>query len=283
MTKKTDSLKDHYDQFGYAIGHSLLDDAEVQSLVKETITLCRGERGLIKGAHSPDHIAGLNDNEVQASYLAIHFPHKLSPLIAEAMKHPAIVDCLKRLIGPNVKAMQSMLFMKYAGKPGQAWHQDEYYIPTRDRSLCGAWIALDDATIDNGCLWIHPGSHRKGIIWPTRDHQDAEFDISQEAWGFPEEQTDGIPAEVKAGDVVFFNGYTLHHSLPNRSAGNFRRALVNHYMSAESLLPWQFGGKPRNDFRDIVMVCGDDPYAWKGLESLSFGFLRKESKASLSD
>ena len=64
------------------------------------------------------------------------------------------------MIGPNVKAMQSMLFIKAEGKPGQAWHQDEYYIPTRDRSLTAAWIALDDATVENGCLWVLPGSHR---------------------------------------------------------------------------------------------------------------------------
>jgi ectoine hydroxylase-related dioxygenase (phytanoyl-CoA dioxygenase family) len=47
-------------------------------------------------------------------------------------------------------------------------HQDEYYIPTRDRSLCASWIALDDATIDNGCLWVIPGSHRQGVIWPMK-------------------------------------------------------------------------------------------------------------------
>lgn len=48
--------------------------------------------------------------------------------------------------------MQTMLFVKPPGFPGQAWHQDENFIPTRDRSLCGGWIALDDATIENGCL-----------------------------------------------------------------------------------------------------------------------------------
>ena len=53
-----------------------------------------------------------------------------------------------------------MLFIKSEGKPGQAWHQDEFFIPTRDRSLTAVWIALDDATVENGCLWVLPGSHR---------------------------------------------------------------------------------------------------------------------------
>ena len=80
-----------------------------------------------------------------------------------------MVVALTRVIGPDVKAMQSMLFIKAEGKPGQAWHQDEYFIPTRDRSLTAAWIALDDATTENGCLWVLPGSHRRGVIYPDRD------------------------------------------------------------------------------------------------------------------
>jgi phytanoyl-CoA hydroxylase len=102
----------------------------------------------------------MTDAEVLRKYLAIHFPHKLSPLIARSLSHPGIVEILRRIISPNVKCMQSMLFVKGPGKPGQSWHQDEYYIPTRDRSLGAAWIAIDDATIENGCLWIIPGSHQ---------------------------------------------------------------------------------------------------------------------------
>jgi ectoine hydroxylase-related dioxygenase (phytanoyl-CoA dioxygenase family) len=56
------------------------------------------------------------------------------------------VKVLTDIIGPNVKMMQSMLFIKASGQPGQAWHQDEAHIPTRDRSLTAAWLALDDAT-----------------------------------------------------------------------------------------------------------------------------------------
>ncbi|WP_431936028.1 phytanoyl-CoA dioxygenase family protein [Micromonospora sp. RP3T] len=50
------------------------------------------------------------------------------------------------------------LFPKAEGRPGQAWHQDELFVPTRDRSPTAAWIALDDARVDNGCLWAPPGS-----------------------------------------------------------------------------------------------------------------------------
>jgi phytanoyl-CoA hydroxylase len=164
--------------------------------------------------------------------------------------------------------MQSMLFIKAAGKPGQAWHQDEAHIPTRDRSLTAAWIALDDATVDNGCLWVVPGSHRHGVIYPVRDQDDPRFDCTQEAYQFSYRESEAVPVEVPAGAAVVFNGYLLHRSLPNKAAHGTRRALVHHYMSAESLLPWLQPITAKaialHDHRDIELIAGDDPYAYAG-------------------
>jgi hypothetical protein len=86
---------------------------------------------------------------------------------------------------------------------------------------------------------------------------------------------------VRAGSVVFFNGYTLHRSLDNRRHSGFRRALVNHCMSARNELPWSFGESAHapNDYRDIVMVCGTDPYADRGIEDLARPYLRPETVA----
>ncbi len=165
---------------------------------------------------------------------------------------------------------------KASGKPGQAWHQDEFFIPTRDRSLCGGWIALDDATVENGCLWVIPGSHKSSVIWEMGEHGDRRFDCAQESRGFPYTDADSVPVEVEAGSIVFFNGYLLHRSLPNRAAqGCFRRSLVNHYMSAESRLPWKY---IREDYRDIVMVAGRDPYAYRGTTELATAFVRRSGE-----
>jgi ectoine hydroxylase-related dioxygenase (phytanoyl-CoA dioxygenase family) len=175
--------------------------------------------------------------------------------------------------------MQSMLFIKSAGEPGQAWHQDEMFIPSRDRSLMAAWMALDDATVENGCLWVIPGSHRYGIIWPDREHDDERFDCVVESYQFPYKDEDSVPVEVKTGSIVFFNGYLLHRSLPNRAESGYRRALVNHYMSAESLLPWRLPEDKStrmaiHDYRDIVMIAGVDPYAYKGITEIAYSHIR---------
>ncbi len=259
-------LASRYDRDGYVVLADALSASAVQALRDEAGRICRGQLGPVEGlqragADEPDEV-------VVRRYLCIHFPHKLSDRMRGMLAHPIVVDALRQLIGPNVKAVQSMLFIKSEGKPGQAWHQDELFIPTRDRSLTAAWIALDDATVENGCLWVLPGSHQRGVLYPDRDHHDPRFDCEVEAYDFPYRDEDAVAVEVPAGSVVVFNGYLLHMSLPNSGRHGLRRALVNHYMSAESPRPWFLPPAGvtmgRADHRDIVLVAGTDPYAYKG-------------------
>lgn len=197
-----------YKQYGYLIAPDLLSASEITELKKETAAIFRGERGNVEGMLPVD--ANDSDAEILKRYVAIHFPHKISPVIRRYLSHQKIVAVLTKIISANVKCMQSMLFVKGPGKAGQAWHQDEYYIPTRDRSLTGVWIAIDDASIENGCLWIipgRPGYMMRRVSSDSNEYADVDtIDVS--AYG-----TDGpLPVEVKKGAVVFFDGYTLHSS-----------------------------------------------------------------------
>ncbi len=283
LTPKQQEIAAFYAQNGFSIYPDALTPEEVQRLRDETVRICAGDLGEIGGHNVEGRREGESDDELLRRFLCIHFPHKISNLMFDALSHPAIVETLTACVSPNVKAMQSMLFIKASGKPGQAWHQDEDYIPTRDRSLVGAWIALDDATVENGCLWIIPGSHKPGILWDQAWHGDKRFDCAAESRGFPYSDEDAIPVEVKSGTIVFFNGYTLHRSLPNRAQSGYRRALVNHYMSAESFLPWSpprkdeprdHKGMAKLDNRDIVMIAGVDPYAHHGIEDRAKSWVR---------
>ena len=263
---------DFYKELGYLIAPDLLSKEEIDALKKETSAIFSGERGAIHGLLpvSKDE----TDREVLKKYVAIHFPHKISELLYRFLSHEKIVEVLADIVGPNVKCMQSMLFVKGPGKAGQSWHQDEFYIPTRDKSLVGAWIAIDDATVDNGCLWIIPG--RPGYIMPRKPNDSSEYadvdTVDVKGAGEP------VAVEVKSGSVVFFNGYTLHSSRRNQTTDCFRMALVNHYMSAESMLPWDQDGKlpPTEDLRDIVLVAGTDPYEWKGIVNVNKPYLRPD-------
>lgn len=257
---------------GYLIVPDLVTLEEVEEMRRDTVHLARGGYPCESLLSLP---ADLSDEEALQNILCIHQPHYLSPVMEKYVRHPKICGVLSQITAAHlpwwdgsVKCMQSMLFVKPPGFQGQAWHQDEIYIPTRDRSLIGAWIALDDATVENGCLFVIPGSHRQGYLYPQRAHNNPEeFDFAQESYGFDESAQ--VPVEVKTGTVVFFNGYLLHRSFKNRSQ-IFRRVLVNHYMNAWSLLPWSLKEGEHvamADRRAIIPVAGIDPYAWKGYDN----------------
>jgi ectoine hydroxylase-related dioxygenase (phytanoyl-CoA dioxygenase family) len=254
---------------GFLVLPNLLTADEIDEIRRDAVAIFRGRYPC---AQIEPVAETLDDDAVLRRILCIHQPHFISPVIERYARHPRICGVLSQIVAAHlpawdgsVKCMQSMLFVKGPDSPGQAWHQDEIYIPTRDRSLCGAWIALDDATRANGCLWVLPGSHRTGYLYPQRQHEKLdEFDFAEESFGFDDAAE--VPVEVPAGGVVFFNGYLLHRSRRNRSSV-YRRALVNHYMNAWSLLPWEVaeGQRPAiADVRRIISVAGVDPYAWKG-------------------
>jgi hypothetical protein len=257
---------------GYLVVPDLVTPEEVETLRRDAVALARGQYPCKSLQPLPGH---LSDEEVLRNILCIHQPHYISPVMEQHVRHPRICGVLSQITAAHlpywdgsVKCMQSMLFVKPPRFQGQAWHQDEIYIPTRDRSLIGAWTAMDDATLENGCLWVIPGSHRTGYLYDQREHGNPdEFDFAPESYGFDESEE--IPVEVKAGAVVFFNGYLLHRSFKNRSEV-YRRVLVNHYCNAWSLLPWSIreGERPANaDRRAVLLVAGTDPYAHKGYET----------------
>ncbi len=266
-----------YRENGYLIIENVIPDRQIHELFEEARQVCLGRCGDIAGV---DVLDGLDEVEVLKNIIAIHFPHKLSEPLERMLHEPVIVDALTSVIGPNVKCMQSMFFIKHAGRPGQAWHQDEAFIPTTDRSLTGVWIALDRATIENGCLWVIPGSHSPGKIWPVREHDDPRFDPTPQSHSYPWSDEDAIPVELEPGSVLLFNGYLLHRSLNNVCREGYRRSYVSHYMSAESKLTWTGGAlkKEADDYRDIVMVAGKDPLAHKGTEDISIPYLRPEKQ-----
>ena len=284
---------------GFLVKEGLISADEIGQLTADLVKLARGGYPSEKLIPVPDSIT---DAEALERILCIHQPHALSPVIHGFTVHAKIAAVLSGIVGAHlaegmwdgsVKCMQSMFFAKAPGMPGQAWHQDEIYIPTRDRSLCGAWIAVDDATIDNGCLWVLPGSHRAGVLYDQRPIEDLEeFDFAAESFGF--DDSGEVPVEVPAGSVVFFNGYLLHRSRRNRSQ-RYRRALVSHYMTAQSRLPWRHITEADGsavsvamcDRRNVHMVCGIDPMAHKGYQLPQDAHLRQyagrdEAEAALA-
>jgi phytanoyl-CoA hydroxylase len=186
----------------------------------------------------------------------VHMLHRHEEVHERYLLHPRILDVVAGLVGPDVLALQTMLFVKRPGTPGQGYHQDSFHIVTQPDTLIGAWLALDRADEENGCLRIVAGSQHEPV-YPDVDagaghggdlhladiHAVAGADDPDEArnelapvaarYGGRE-----VAAVLEPGDAAFFGGHVLHRSHANRSATRCRRAFVAHYCSARSYVPW---------------------------------------------
>ena len=90
-------------------------------------------------------------------------PHLLVPWAADLVRHPAVLDAVAELLGPDLLVLRSTLFVKAPRDPGTvAWHQDGQYWDLAGSRVVSAWIALTDSTSASGAVQMRPGSHRDG-------------------------------------------------------------------------------------------------------------------------
>lgn len=161
----------------------------------------------------------------------------------------AILDDLH---GPGARLLQSMALVKPPGIGSpKDWHQDSPYFPLdRVDEMVGVWIALDDATLENGCMQVIPGSHRAGsaphVQGPT-------------GWRLDDATVNGVceritPLPMTAGQALIFDGNLWHFTDANRSRLR-RRALQNHYLSARTAM------KPGSAFQPYALDGVIPPYA----------------------
>lgn len=138
----------------------------------------------------------------------------------------AAADVVSAILGPDIDVFQSMLILKNPGAWGQPWHQDSLYFEFDQQPQVGLWLAISEATLENGCLMVLPGSH----LGPIRPHlPDARPGANQ---GYMEitgvEEADAVPVLMQPGDLLVFHSYLLHKSVDNRGTGR-RSAMVYHY------------------------------------------------------
>lgn len=157
----------------------------------------------------------------QAKELSInkigHAMHDLDPAF-RAFTADARLEQIARDIGlAEPQVWQSMYIFKQPGIGGEVrWHQDATYFDTTPISVTTFWFALEDATLENGCMWAEPGGHRT----PLRERFIREGDqvrvekLDDTPW--PTDAT-AVPLECKAGSLVCFHGLLPHYSAPNRS------------------------------------------------------------------
>ena len=113
---------------GFLIVRNLVSQAEVQELLDHTVDVMHG-RVVVPGRIEPPPPNAAIE-EIEQRYVRIHQLHFHLEIHERYLLQPRILDVLEGLIGPDIMAMQTMLFLKAPGQVGQGYHQDSYYIPT---------------------------------------------------------------------------------------------------------------------------------------------------------
>lgn len=156
--------------------------------------------------------------------------HNIDPVFSEFSRQISLQALLKKLGWINTLLVQSMFIFKQA-KLGRAvaCHQDHSFLYTEPSGIIGLWFALEDATVNNGCLWVYPG-HHKGPLkarFKRTDCKRLSYEILDPS---PWPEQDFTPLEVKQGSLIVLDGMLPHFSKENTSSKS-RHAYTLHLMN----------------------------------------------------
>ena len=219
-----------YRHVGHITVPGVIDAAQAQRLVSDVESW--GEEFL----HDlpPEKRAWYLDSGVESRAVLrkLDNPHFHRTAFRKLASNPELVSLVESLIGPGLSVYFSQVFFKApeGGGPKPA-HQDNFYFgPNDPEGLVTAWIALDDATLENGCLYFGDGTNR-GPVYHHIAPPGEPFNLQ-----LPPEilaLQPMAPAPVMRGGVSFHHGTTFHQSGVNRSK-HWRRACALHYVNART-------------------------------------------------
>jgi ectoine hydroxylase-related dioxygenase (phytanoyl-CoA dioxygenase family) len=239
-----------YQREGYVVKRGLFD-ADTVSRVRERL------REYTHGDRSTDGFQTQVEPEAEADpdLDAADAVRKFEGLglLEDAVVHglatdERIVRVAEDLLGPDVKLLRSAAMFKppHVGSE-KGLHQDSAYYPVRPYDQVTTWIALDEATPENGCMEVRPGGHLEGLL----DHETREYETDIV---IPEGADDLTHLPMEPGDVLFQHSLLPHRTAPN-TTDRWRRSMIFMYMDARS----RFTDPPaeRPPWVDSVDVVGD--------------------------
>jgi len=218
----TQAQIDQFDELGYFVVEDLYSPEELAELTR--ITDEAEDEAIAELKRQADERLLISENG------AITFAGQLvrqKPEIRPFVKNKKILGICLDLIGPNVRMYHDQAVYKMTEKPRRfPWHQDNGYLFVEPQHYLTCWIALTDATIDNGCPQVAPGLHKDGTL--AHHYVDT---LGYEC--FEEPPMDPLVAEVKAGGAVFFSSLTPHLTGPNFT-NSTRKAYIVQYASSDA-------------------------------------------------
>lgn len=161
-------------------------------------------------------LAGADEEGVEATLPQILGPSRYAPELLEGQYRVNLEHVVKQLLGPEGQVGgDHMIFKPARIGPATPWHQDQaYWDPEYDYNSLSVWIPLQEATVENGCMWFVPGSHRLNIL----THHSIGHD--PRVHGLEAEGADtsaAVACPLPPGGATFHHCRTLHYTGPNRS------------------------------------------------------------------
>ena len=227
--------KNSWNEFGYILIPNFVDEKFCDEMNKEVINIIKSiipEESAFSHAYAGDgHIAiremkPTEDPKSIEDEISKLFRIHSRGIFNEFINNEVLCDILEDILGPNVDCFLSQFIFKNPGAWGQPWHQDSSYFPFDREPQVGAWLATSEATLENGCLVILPGSHKEHL------HEHLPDDRKGSNYGYTEikdhDFSQETPMTLNTGDLLLFHSFLMHKSYDNNSQVR-RTAMVYHF------------------------------------------------------
>ncbi|MFD2615019.1 phytanoyl-CoA dioxygenase family protein [Paenibacillus gansuensis] len=202
-----------YEEKGYIIFEGLFGDEEVDAIRSRIDQFDEASEEALRKA-------GQSFNSIPNQ---INFTTNLArrdELLEKFISDRRFVELTTALIGPDIRLYwDQSVYKRPEANRDFPWHQDNGYVPTEPVHYLTCWLALEDATVENGCIWIQPESHRLGFV----EHKKTDI-----GWQCYFGEDPGVPVPLKKGSMVAFHSLLFHRSTPNRSQDT-RKAYIIQY------------------------------------------------------
>jgi phytanoyl-CoA hydroxylase len=168
------------------------------------------------------------------------------PVFNDWITSEPVTSIAAGIVGPEVDCFLSQFIFKNPGAWGQPWHQDSHYFAFEPaRPIVGLWLAVTEATLENGCLYVVPGSHREPVHEHVGDRRPGAN------YGYREivdhDTSGAVPVLMEPGDLLVFDSHLMHRSTDNESEG-IRAAMVFHCAATGTR---DLAEHPVNDFLTV--------------------------------
>ncbi len=208
-----------FQEQGYFVLENVFTPAEMDALAEQIETHHRRHEERIRAQGGTEGISRANEISF-TSHLA-----EQDEAIRAFVTRPEFVAISTQLLGPDIDLYWNQSVYKGPECEKQfPWHQDDGYTPVTPSPYLTLWLALNDATPENGCISILPGSNKCGLV----EHRPSPIGLICHALDDPDQ---GVLVPVKAGSMAVFQSLTMHKSGTNRSQG-MRKAYVIQYCCA---------------------------------------------------